>query len=674
MCLKVRANNNRQSIEFFPDPGKPSLAAGILSMIDPGMCSIRLVGCPEIVGLPPGTIFPAKGFQLLALLTLAPDRQMKRRRIASLLWEKGDEAAALTNSRQLLSRLRRTVPAEWRLIDVGARELMLEDHFDIIDLTRILKLSETGSEAEVGSVLPLFRGELLSGLDDVGEDFGFWLHTERARLREIFFTAASGLLMRLTRFGRAPVADLKAIAEAMLTFEPEREATYRVLIEAYGRNGMLAEAKSLYVAMAGMLRLEHATSPSFETQAVARKVFASLPMRAMQTTASDAPNKMPRIAFLKPIWLGTGEPPVLGTALIQDVADGLSRYRSFRALAPHSSFQVDHDSGLPLDNARLKADYTVSGHVRAAKVSSVLTLRMVNCASQEIVWAGEFPFDIDALRRSFRLLSERVTASLASGLERDLLEVARIQQTERAYIHLLSGQRELDICHLPNIRRARKSFEMAIAEDRNYSSAYGRLAQALYLEWLMLGADVPELVIAARRNAQAAIDTDPNNALGHWVAGAIAFYQRSFEEARSLFDTAEVLAPNSADMLVEYADMLAHVGSPGEGAERFDQAISLNPMPPDHYWWAGATIAFNSGDIATTIERCLRMHNDEAVLRLLTASYALAGEIGRARDYGRRLLATYPSQTAADMVGISPDIDPAISERFIEGLRLAGIR
>ncbi len=323
------------------------------------------------------------------------------------------------------------------------------------------------------------------------------------------------------------------------------------------------------------------------------------------------------------------------------MADGLSPYRSFKALAPHSSFQVDHDSGLPLDNDRLKADHTVSGHVRTVKVSHVLTLRMVNCASQEIVWAGEFPFDTAALRHSFQLLSERVSASLATGLERDLVEKAHIQQTQRAYIHLLSGQKELAICHQPNIRRARKSFEMATAEGRN---------------------------------AQAAIDTDPNNALGHWIDGATAFYQRSFEDARARFDTAEVLAPNSADMLVEYANVLGHVGSPVEGAARFDEAINLNPMPPDHYWWAGATIAFNNGDIATTIEGCQRLNNDETVLRLLTASYALAGENGRARDYGRRLIATYPSHTAGDMVGISPDVDPAISERFIEGLKLAGIR
>ncbi len=643
-------------------------------MADPGMCSINLVGCPEIVGLPPGTIFPEKGFQLLALLALAPGRRIKRKRIASLLWEKGDEAAALTNLRQLLARLRRIFPDEWHLIDVGAKELAIDDEFGIIDLTRILKVTNSASDSEVGSILPHFRGELLSGLDDGGEEFAHWLHTERSRLREIFLAAASGLLMRLTRFGRAPEAELKAIATAMLTFEPEREATYRVLIEAYGRNGMLEEAKALYTSMTRMLRCEHGTPPGFETEAVARKVFASSPAWSPPPPATTTLNKTPRIAFLKPVWLGSGEPPALGTALIQDVADGLSRYRTFKSLAPHSSFQVDHDSGLPMDNALLKADYTVSGYVRAGKVSSLLTLRMVNCHSQEIVWAGEFPFDIDRLHYSFRLLSERVAASLASGLERDLVEAARLQRTERAYMHLLSGKKELGICHLPNIRRARKCFEMAIAEDRNYSCAYGRLAQALYLEWLMLGADVPELVSAARRHAQTAIDTDPNNALGYWMDGAVAFYQRAFGEARARFDTAEVLAPNAADMLVEYADMLAHVGSPAESARRFDEAISLNPMPPDHYWWVGATISFNIGDIPTTIERCQRLSNDEAVLRLLTASHALAGDIGRARAYGRRLMETYPSQTAADMVGISPETDPAISKRFVEGLRLAGIR
>ena len=67
------------------------------------------------------------------------------------------------------------------------------------------------------------------------------------------------------------------------------------------------------------------------------------------------------------------------------------------------------------------------------------------------------------------------------------------------------------------------------------------------------------------------------------------------------------------------------------------------------------------------------MKNEDTVLRILAASYALMGEKEMARTCARRLKEIYPDQKAIDMVGISPDQDPDITKRFIEGLQLAGI-
>jgi DNA-binding SARP family transcriptional activator len=56
---------------------------------------IRLLGLPELLRPTGGVVFPAKGFQLLALLARAPAKRLTRKELASLLWDNDTEAAAL---------------------------------------------------------------------------------------------------------------------------------------------------------------------------------------------------------------------------------------------------------------------------------------------------------------------------------------------------------------------------------------------------------------------------------------------------------------------------------------------------------------------------------------------------------------------------------------------------
>ena len=384
--------------------------------------------------------------------------------------------------------------------------------------------------------------------------------------------------------------------------------------------------------------------------------------------------RFPRLAILAPGWTAAPERTELLKVLIEDVANELARHRTFAVLAPHSSFQVDHDSGVPRKNGILRADYTVSGFVKPRGSGESLALRMVNCARQEIVWAAEFPISQSELMSSFRMLAIRISASLASGLETDMLLHLRKNGSGTAYLHYLEGQRWLKNCDLPRLRRARKAFGESISKDGRFAPAHARIAQTLYLEWLLLGGDDPRLLVDAREHAGLALALDPNNALGHWMAGVISLYQRDFDHSAEKFEEAEVLNPNSADLLVQHADALSHFGNAEAGWKKFERAIDLNPLPPDHYWWAGASIAFVQGDLARSIELCGRLKNDEPVLRLLAASHALAGNIEPARTYGKRLAELYPGQSAAQMFKIAPDRDSRVLNRFLEGLRLAGVK
>jgi hypothetical protein len=123
--------------------------------------------------------------------------------------------------------------------------------------------------------------------------------------------------------------------------------------------------------------------------------------------------------------------------------------------------------------------------------------------------------------------------------------------------------------------------------------------------------------------------------------------------------------------MLQYGDPLRN-GDAEAGWRQFELALDLNPRPPDHYWWAGASIAFHRQDFPRlSVSRNLT--SEEPVLRLLAASHAHLGDLGTARMYGRQLNELYPGQSAAEMVELVPDRNHEDRQLFFEGLRLAGI-
>ena len=639
---------------------------------------IRLLGLPELLRPVGGVVFPAKGFQLLALVARAPAKRLARKELASLLWDNDTEAAALSNLRQLLARIRRASAAYENLIDADTKTVALGGGGTLIDLNLFEIGFRSGSPEQALRGLMLFRGDLLEGIGETTDAFSHWLTLERAALRERFFAAASSILIELTRFGRAMDQDLRAIADRMLALDPERESSYRTLIEAYGRNGMYEDAERIYRALVAMLEGEFGIAPQPETSAVLRRVLAGRGYHQAETVPSKPAGSQPRVAFLAPSWI---VPPASGEmaqtallgALVEDIANELARYRSFVTLAPHSSFKLEHDSGIPTDNSVLRADYTVSGFVKPSDRDQLLVLRMADCRSGEILWAGEFSFRPEDLVRSFRLLSLQVASSVAASVERHLLENMRRDGSNAAYLHYLDGQSLLKNCDLPKLRRARKAFVTAVELNKDMALGHARIAQTLYLEWITLGGDDPELLRRARDKAELAVHIDPGAGFAYLMSGTVALYQRDFDHSAEKFAEAETLSPNSADLLVQHADALSCFGEADAGWARFERAIDLNPMAPDHYWWAGASISFMRADYTKAIDLCGKMTSDVPVVRILAASYAQLGDLGTARTYGRRIKELYPDQDATTISRVAPFKHAHLCRTLEEGLRLADV-
>ncbi|MFK0205188.1 BTAD domain-containing putative transcriptional regulator [Agrobacterium sp. NPDC090283] len=633
---------------------------------------IRLFGTPRCDAVREA-FFPSKGFALTAALILAPNQSLSRQHAASLLWENVEQKRALGNLRQLILRLQKLPNEDEAILLTEGNDLKAGTLAQRTDLAIFLAGARAEDPMRRLNALLEFGGELLEGLEAGQDHLYLWLLSERRRLRDLFFSSYTQLLEELTRFGRASSNDIARLAECACKIEPEREETYRAAMAAYARIGNISACEGMHQLLMEQLRQE-GRSPEAETVALRRRIQSL----AATITAPAEPEEgnrrktmaKPRVAFVRPARVD-GQPvsPVMH-AFVEDVANSLVRYRTFTVLSPHSTFVLAHERADD-SYAMLRADYRI---ISTVFDETRMSVALIEDASGEIVWSLEAVLTERHIHAAFRLLSKQVAAGLAREIERLQVEPDRNHSGE-AYRQLLEGQQLLrGKCDLPLLRRARSMFRKAVDLDHSMAVARARVAQSLQLEWLMLGGNDPHLLHRAKAEADSSVEIDPALGVGHWMCAVVALYQRDFDISAEKFFEAEALAPNSADLLLQHADALAHFGDAETAWEKFQQAIDLNPLAPDIYWWAGASIAFKREDYGAAVELCGRMENDEPALRVLTASHALHGDLAAARESGNRLQENYPGMTAREISSLSPDRDPIANEKFYHALRLAGIK
>ncbi|MDH0872097.1 BTAD domain-containing putative transcriptional regulator [Agrobacterium pusense] len=636
------------------------------------LIAIRLFGTPRCEAVREA-FFPSKGFALTAALILAPNQSLSRQHLASLLWEDVEQKRALGNLRQLILRLQKLFGDDEAILLTEGNDLKAGKLAQRTDLALFLADARAEDPMRRLKALLEFGGDLLEGLDAGQDHLYLWLLSERRRLKDLFFSSYTQLLEELTRFGRASSNDIARLSERARNIEPEREETYRAAMASYARIGNISGCESMYQLLLEQLRQE-GRPPEAETVALRRRIQSLTATIATPAEPEESSRRQslakPRVAFCRPARVdGLSVSPVM-QAFVEDVANSLVRYRTFTVLSPHSTFALSHDRA---DDgyAMLRADYRITSTVFD---DARMSVALIEETTGEIVWSLEAVLTERHIHAAFRLLSKQVAAALAREIERLQVEPDRNHSGE-AYRQLLEGQQLLrGKCDLPLLRRARSMFRKAVDLDHGMAVARARVAQSLQLEWLMLGGNDPHLLHRAKAEADASVEIDPALGVGHWMCGVVALYQRDFDMSAEKFFEAEALAPNSADLLLQHADALAHFGEAEVAWEKFQQAIDLNPLAPDIYWWAGASIAFKREDYGAAVELCGRMEDDEPALRVLTASHALHGDLAAAREAGSRLQENYPGMTAKEISSLSPDRDPVANEKFYQALRLAGIK
>jgi TolB-like protein/Flp pilus assembly protein TadD len=267
-------------------------------------------------------------------------------------------------------------------------------------------------------------------------------------------------------------------------------------------------------------------------------------------------------------------------ALITD----LSKIGALRVISRTSAMRyAETDKTLPEIARELDVDALIEGSVLRADGQVRITAQLIDGETDEHLWAENYDRDLENI---LALLSD-VAQAIAKEIEVTLTpkQRARLTPTRRvdpaAYESFLRGVYAFNRFRSSGYREAVTHFSKAIEIQPDFAEAYARLAGA----HLLLGGfgieDAAEQEVLARKNAEMALELEPETAAAHAVLGWLRLYFHwDWPGAARYFEKALELNPYGAYALHGYGDYLTVMGRAEKGLEFLKRAAEADPLSP----------------------------------------------------------------------------------------------
>jgi adenylate cyclase len=380
---------------------------------------------------------------------------------------------------------------------------------------------------------------------------------------------------------------------------------------------------------------------------------------------------------------GDPEQEYFADGISEDVITELSRFRSIFVIARNSSFTY---RGQAIDVRKVAKEldvrYVLEGSVRRAGKTIRVSAQLIDATNGHHVWAERYDRDLVDLFAVQDEVTRSIIGSIAPGIV-----MAEIQHSKsKAAVELDTWDRIMQ-AHWHIRRFTREDFgeacrllEELLRHEPNNAVALGDLAFALHFAAIFGWTESPPTALARMSDvAQRAVDCDDQDAAAHTALAIHELFSGRHDDALRRLRRAIELNPNSSfahgyigvvhafageydlaiessreAMLLSPRDLLIVIWRVVEGwahlgAERFERAAESAQLAID---WNSAFVDAH-GILASALAHGGRM--DEARIAL--------------DDFVRQL----PGLTLRDPRLIRPFRRVADQERFLDGLRKAGL-
>jgi TolB-like protein/Flp pilus assembly protein TadD len=422
-------------------------------------------------------------------------------------------------------------------------------------------------------------------------------------------------------------------------------------------------------------------APSVSAIAGDDEPFSSASAGAMDPALS-LPDR-PSIAVL-PFDNMSGDPDQehFADGISEDLITGLSRVRWLFVIARNSTFAY---KGRAVDvrqvASKLGVRYVLEGSVRRAGQRLRVSAQLIDAVTGGHHWAEQFDRELGDIFAIQDEITSRVIASIqprllaAEGvraLSRSPGDLGAWELVARAQTHVWRLTRSDNEAAIEALNRAVEAYP-------DYAPARSLLGFCLVFSAHNGWIDRDQGLQAARSHIARAIaldDCDPwaQIALGYW--SMMAWHT---EESIAAFRRAVSLNPSSATAHCYLSHGLAFAGQCDEAIAHGKEAIRLSPLDPDTAMFLGGITVANylagrHAEAFETSEQLLRLRPGfHGAQRLRCASLAQMGRVEEARQSLAALRLEQP-QLSIDWIKSSvPYQTPELMERFLEGMRKAGL-
>lgn len=375
---------------------------------------------------------------------------------------------------------------------------------------------------------------------------------------------------------------------------------------------------------------------------------------------------------------GNREDDPLIDGFVEDILNGLARFRSIVVLARNTSF-ADRSSAsgdLPVEGPRTKAEFFVAGAVRRAGSALRVSVKLVDAPANELLWGERFEAEGADIFR----LQDEIVLGVVNRLMVQIEDVGIRRSTGRpttsldAYELLLHGIHRLRGYGEGDNLAAKALFEAALERDPSYGLAHSYLALArlVIAGYEAAPADLLSELATLAGKGVALVPREPRC---HRILALVNMFARDFALAEGGFRRALQLNPGDADTMVQAGYLLATRGRFPEALELMMRGFRLNPLHPNWYLEDRSLVYFGLAEYRLAIADLEALPHDLSWLWARRgACHALVGEaeaaarcIQRARQVDRHCsdadLAhrNAPFEHAADRDRLAKGIEMAIA-------------
>ena len=249
----------------------------------------------------------------------------------------------------------------------------------------------------------------------------------------------------------------------------------------------------------------------------------------------------------------------------------------------------------------------------------------------------------------------------------------------KVFTHLLKS---LDYFHHANIESvvlSRKEAQAAISLDPDNAGAYALLG-ATYIQGLYFGSCDPMIICfgKATEAVRNALSLDKDNSDAALLASQIYIMRKEHDRAIASARRGVSLNPNSAEAYAILGFTLLLSGKPEDGIEFVKKALRLNPIPHSIYLQFLGHAYREAGQYEKAIQayqESIKCQSDHWPSYIgLAATYSMIGDKVKAHQTGEEVIRINPSFSLDKFAKVVAFKDKRVTERYLQSLRDAGLK